>query len=43
MFIELTVKALTFALRHRLDTQKSPAQSPAARASQPAEPDEIIV
>jgi CheY-like chemotaxis protein len=43
MFIELTVKALTFALRHRLDTQKSPAPSPAARASQPAEPDEIIV
>ncbi|HEY0552300.1 MAG TPA: response regulator [Verrucomicrobiae bacterium] len=43
MFIELTVKALTFALRHRLDTQKSPASSPTARASQPAEPDEIIV
>jgi CheY-like chemotaxis protein len=43
MFIELTVKALTFALRHRLDTQKSSATSPAARASQAAEPDEIIV
>jgi CheY-like chemotaxis protein len=43
MFIELTVKALTFALRHRLDTQKSAAPSPAARASQPTEPDEIIV
>lgn len=42
MFIELTVKALTFALRHRLDTQRSPAPSPTARASQ-AEPDEIIV
>lgn len=42
MFIELTVKALTFALRHRIDTFK---QAPAIpnRASIPTEPDEIIV
>ncbi len=42
MFIELTVKALTFSLRHRIDTQKPPAP-PAARSDQPSEPDEVIV
>ena len=43
MFIELTVKALTFALRHRIDTQKQAAPTPAARAGKPSEPDEVIV
>jgi PleD family two-component response regulator len=39
MFIELTVKALTFALRHRLDLQKQLARAtaPAAAALVPAE------
>ena len=32
MFIELTVKALTFALRHRIDIQKQLAQMPGAPA-----------
>jgi CheY-like chemotaxis protein len=42
MFIELTVKALTFALRHRVDTKKAPAPS-STGPRQPAEPDEVIV
>ena len=44
MFIELTVKALTFALRHRLDTQKPPgAASVTARSSELVESDEVIL
>ena len=44
MFIELTVKALTFALRHRVTTQKeAPAAPSATRPSQPAEAAELII
>ena len=45
MFIELTVKALTFALRHRIDTQKqlAAATSATARASRPEEEAALII
>lgn len=44
MFIELTVKALTFALRHRVNTQKeAPAANPAARVTKPTENAELII
>jgi DNA-binding response OmpR family regulator len=37
MFIELTVKALTFALRHRLENQKQSRPAPALRSVAPTE------
>ena len=44
MFIELTVKALTFAMRHRIETQKQARASAAARAQVPAvEKAELII
>ena len=45
MFIELTVKALTFALRHRIDTQKQLAAvtGAPARAGQPEDEAALII
>jgi len=44
MFIELTVKALTFALRHRLATLKDAPATPATpRATKPVEAPELIL
>ena len=48
MFIELTVKALTFAVRHRIERDKQLALAAsipgsAARASQPAEVAELVL
>lgn len=36
MFIELTVKALTFALKHRIENQKQARRAPSSTASNPA-------
>jgi CheY-like chemotaxis protein len=42
MFIELTVKALTFALRHRIETQKQ-GRAPAPVAAPAPENAELII
>ena len=42
MFIELTVKALGFALRHRIDTYKAAAAAPTTRPARP-ESAEVIM
>ncbi|HTD67035.1 MAG TPA: response regulator [Candidatus Limnocylindria bacterium] len=45
MFIELTVKALTFALRHRITTQREAltTATASARSTKPAENAELII
>jgi len=40
MFIELTVKALTFALKHRIENQKQARRAPNAPSSRPPEVEE---
>ncbi len=43
MFIELTVKALTFALRHRIATQKEAPATPASTEAPPVPEAELII